>query len=150
LRPPSAGAGITAGNGAKIDERAGDDIERAQLHQTECPAVLEKLKTWLWSQAVLKTLSIGKAAAYAISNWQRLTRFVDDQTIMRPSVAFADRCRSTKSPWAKSRRGTQVAAVFYSLMETAKLQGIHPGDYLLEAARAAARGEILLPWSITK
>jgi hypothetical protein len=44
---------------------------------------------------------------------------------------------------------TQVAATFYTLMETAKLHGIDPTVYLLEAARAAARGEVLLPGDVT-
>ena len=40
----------------------------------------------------------------------------------------------------------QVAATLYSLIETAKLHGINPAVYLLEASRAADRGEVLLPW----
>lgn len=46
---------------------------------------------------------------------------------------------------SKSERGTEVAATFYTLIETAKLCGVNPTEYLLEAARAADRGEILLP-----
>jgi transposase len=66
----------------EIDERAGDDLARKlELRRTESKEVLETLKTWLWSQAVLKTLSIGKAAAYASANWERLTRFVDNALI---------------------------------------------------------------------
>ena len=42
------------------------------------PPVLSELKTRLWTQAVLKTLSIGKAAACVIANWDRLTLFVSD------------------------------------------------------------------------
>ncbi|MDC0708124.1 hypothetical protein POL68_06550 [Stigmatella sp. ncwal1] len=38
---------------------------------------------------------------------------------------------------SKSQRGTEVAALFYSLIETAKLCGEDPGDYLLRAALAA-------------
>jgi hypothetical protein len=48
---------------------------------------------------------------------------------------------------SKSRRGTQVAATFYTLLETAKLHRIDPAKYLLEAVRAAERREILLPWT---
>ena len=60
-----------------VDERAGDNVElRRELRRTESVPVLAKLKTWLWSQAALKTLSIGKAAGYAVANWDRLTRFV--------------------------------------------------------------------------
>ena len=43
------------------------------------------MKTWLWSQAALKTLSIGKASAYIVANWERLTMFVKDARV--PSAA---------------------------------------------------------------
>lgn len=42
-------------------------------------------------------------------------------------------------------RGTEVAAIFYTLLETAKLVGVDPARYLREAALADARGEVLLP-----
>jgi hypothetical protein len=38
-----------------------------------------------------------------------------------------------------------IAAIFYTLLETAKLVGISPAKYLREAALADARGEVLLP-----
>jgi hypothetical protein len=38
---------------------------------------------------------------------------------------------------SKSLRGTQVAALFYTLCETAKLSGIDPHAYLLRAVEAA-------------
>ena len=47
---------------------------------------------------------------------------------------------------SKSRRGTQVAATLYTILETAKLHGINPGEYLHAAVLAADRGEALLPW----
>jgi hypothetical protein len=34
-------------------------------------AVVAKLKEWLWGQAALKTLAIGKAAVYSSANWER-------------------------------------------------------------------------------
>jgi transposase len=46
---------------------------------------------------------------------------------------------------SKSRRGTEVAAILYTLLETAKLVGVDPARYLREAALADARGEVLLP-----
>jgi transposase len=138
----------------EIDERAGDDLARkAELRRTESADVLAKLKTWLWSQAVLKSLSIGKAAAYNIANWERLTRFVVDARIPLDNNATE---RAIRGPvvgrknhyGSKSRRGTEVAAILYSLVETAKLNDIDPARYLLEAVRAADRGEILLPWQL--
>jgi len=140
----------------EVDERAGDDLDKkAELRRTESRAVLDQLKTWLWSQAVLKTLSIGKAAGYVIANWERLTLFVEDARIPLDNNATE---RGIRGPvvgrrnhfGSKSERGTQVAATFYSLIETAKLHGINPAEYLLETIRAADRGEVLLPWQMPR
>jgi transposase len=108
------------------------------------------MKTWLWNLAPLKTLSIGNAAAYAVSNWDRLTMFVYDARIPLDNNATE---RGVRGPvigrrnhfGSKSERGTQVAATFYSLIETAKLCGVDPAAYLRAAALADARGEVLLP-----
>jgi hypothetical protein len=137
----------------EIDARASDDaVRKLELRRTESAAVLAKLKMWPWSQAVLKTLSIGKAAAYTIANWDRLTRFVDnalvpldngtERAIRGPVVGRKNHYGS------KSRRGTEAAATLCSLIETAKLRDIDPTHYLREAVRAADRGEALLPWDL--
>ena len=137
-----------------IDERAGADLEmKAHLRRTQSADVLAKIKTWLWSQAVLKTLSIGKAAAYAIANWERLTRFVENPLVPLDNNGTE---RAIRGPvvgrknhyGSKSRRGTEVAAILYTLVETAKLHRVDPTTYLTEALRAADRGEVLFPWQI--
>lgn len=47
---------------------------------------------------------------------------------------------------SRSRRGTEVAALFYSLIESAKIAGVEPADFLQRAAEAALAGaEPLLP-----
>jgi transposase len=48
---------------------------------------------------------------------------------------------------SRSERGTKVAAIFYSLVETAKLCGIDPSWYLMKAAEPAIDhpGAVLLP-----
>ena len=50
---------------------------------------------------------------------------------------------------SKSKRGTEVAALFYSLIETARLRGEDPGHYLWRAALAAIEnpGTVTLPKS---
>ena len=135
----------------EIDERAeGDLAQKAELRRTESAEVIATMKTWLWSQATLKSLSIGNAAAYVVANWDRLTRFVADARIPLDNNATE---RGIRGPvvgrknhyGSKSRRGTEIAAVFYTLLETAKLAGVNPARYLREAALADARGEILLP-----
>jgi transposase len=153
---PEAERGLQAiGALYEIEARAEADLERlAALRRDEAPAVLDALKEWLWNQAVLKTLSIGKAAAYTVANWDRLTRFVGDPRIPLDNNATE---RAIRGPvvgrknhyGSKSRRGTQVAATLYSLLETAKLHRVDPALYLAEAIRAADRGEALLPWHMT-
>lgn len=137
-----------------IDERAGDDLaKRAELRRTESTVVLASLKAWLWNTATLKSLSIGKAAAYAIASWERLTRFVEDARVPLDNNATE---RGIRGPvigrrnhfGSKSRRGTEVAAIFYTLVETAKLHGVDPAAYLRAALRAEAVGEIVLPWQL--
>lgn len=135
----------------EIDESANDDLAvLAELRRSKSAAVLEQLKTWLWSQAMLRTTSIGNAAGYTIDNWQRLTRFVDDPRIPLDNNATE---RGIRGPvigrrnhfGSKSTLGTEVASIFYSLIETAKLVGVNPAEYLLAAARAHDRGEVLPP-----
>jgi transposase len=134
-----------------IDERAEGDLARkTELRSTESAAVIALMKSWLWSQASLKTLSIGNAAAYVVANWDRLTRFLQDaripldnnateRALRRPVVGRKNHCGS------KSRGRTEIAAILYTLLETAKLRGVDPAAYLRDAVLAAARGEVLLP-----
>jgi transposase len=139
-----------------IDERAeGDLLKKGQHRKTESAEVIATMKTWLWNQATLKSLSIGNAAAYVVANWERLTRFLNDARIPLDNNATE---RGIRGPvvgrknhyGSKSRRGTEVAATFYTLLETAKLQGVDPATYLREAALADARNELLLPHDIAR
>lgn len=127
-----------------IDERAeGDLAKKADLRKNESAEIIATMKTWLWNQAALKTLSIGNAAAYVVANWARLTRFLDDARIPLDNNATE---RGIRGPvvgrknhyGSKSERGTEIAAIFYTLLETAKLQGLDPARYLREAALASS------------
>jgi transposase len=48
---------------------------------------------------------------------------------------------------SRSKRGCEVAALFYSLLESAKLRGVEPKTYLLRATTAALQnpGTVTLP-----
>jgi transposase len=50
---------------------------------------------------------------------------------------------------SQSRRGTEVAALFYSAIESAKLAGVEPKAYLRAATRATLQGDpIPLPHTL--
>jgi transposase len=134
-----------------IDARAEGDLGRlAEFRRTQSAELLDEMQAWLWAQAPLETLSLGRAATYTLNNWERLKLFAGDVRIPLDNNATE---RGIRGPvvgrrnhfGSKSERGTQVAALFYTLMETAKLVGVNPSAYLREAVRAAARGEVLLP-----
>jgi transposase len=136
----------------ELDRSAGNDMPlRAELRRTKAPAILDELKAWLWTQAELTSLSIGKAAAYTLGIWDRLTRFVEDARIPLDNNATE---RAIRGPvvgrknhyGSKSRRGTEVASRLYTIFETCKLHDIDPANYLHAAVLAGDRGEALLPW----
>ena len=136
----------------EIDRRAvGNPTRLGEVRRTDSVRVLDELKEWLGNQVVLTSLSIGKAAAYTLGNWPKLTRFVDDARIPLDNNATE---RGIRGPvvgrrnhfGSKSRRGTEVAATLYSIVETAKLHDIDPAAYMHAAIVAASRGELLLPW----
>lgn len=136
----------------ELDRQAEGDLARlAELRRTESTVVLADLKAWLWEQASLTSLSIGKAAAYTLANWERLTRFVEDARIPLDNNATE---RAIRGPvvgrknhyGSKSRRGTEVAATLYTVLETLKLHGKDPAAYLHAAILAADHGDVLLPW----
>ena len=137
------------------DEADGDPERRRALRDTRSRQTLRKLKVWLEENIPRypKTLAIGKALRYPYRHWRELTRFVDEPLIPLDNNATE---RGLRGPvvgrkthyGSKSQRGTEVAAIMYSLMETAKLQCVDPAAYLIDAVRAARRGEVLLPGTL--
>lgn len=138
-----------------IDRRGERDLARiAELRRAEAPAIITEFKTWLFERAGDTHVSIGKAAAYTLGIWDRLTRFVDDARIPLDNNATE---RAIRGPvvgrknhyGSKSRSGTQVAATLYTILETLKLHDVDPHAYLVAAIEAADRGAALLPWQFS-
>ncbi|MEM6706872.1 MAG: IS66 family transposase [Myxococcota bacterium] len=136
-----------------LDAKAGDDVElRKQIRDTESRTTIGRLKTFLKSLPVLQSLDYGKAAQYVLGYWEPLTRFLEDPRIPLDNNATE---RGIRGPvigrrnhfGSKSAYGTRVASLFYSLLETAKLQGLEPAAYLRDAVIAARRGELRLPFA---
>jgi len=132
----------------------GDQARVGELRRARAPQILDELREWLLVRAADTHLSIGKAAAYTLGIWDRLTLFVGDPRIPLDNNATE---RAIRGPvvgrknhlGSKSRRGTEVAATLYTILETAKLHDIDPSRYVIAAVEAARRGEVLLPWQFT-
>jgi transposase len=136
----------------RIDERATSSEDRRRLRKSESQAVLEKMRAWMLDVREPKTTNLGSAVRYTLRIWGRLTTFVEDPEIWLDNNATE---RGLRGPvigrhnhfGSKSVRGTQMAAILYTLVETAKVAGVDPIAYLIEAATRARRtsGAVLLP-----
>jgi transposase len=76
------------------------------------------------------------------NRWTGLTRFLMNARVPLDNGATERAMRGLamgrKNHYgSRSRRGTEVAALYYSLLETAKLCGVESRHYLREAALAA-------------
>ena len=134
-----------------IDAKSTSVAQRAHLRQSESRALCERLLAWLQANTGPTVLSIHEAVNYTLKIWSRLTVFLDN-----PQVPLDNNTteRAFRRPvigrnnyfGAKSRSGTNVAATFFSLLETCRLHDVNFADYLTAACIAAERGSVLLPW----
>lgn len=136
-----------------IEKDAGGDPDRlAELRRLKSAPLVDEIQAWLLSQRALPQSSLGKAITYTSKLWPGLTVFLGDPRVPLDNNATERSIRGLalgrKNHYgSKSRRGTEVAALFYSLIESAKLVGVNPHHYLEEAARRAIEnpGTVTLP-----
>lgn len=114
----------------------------AELRRERSKPIVDEIKVWLLNQAALPRSALGKAIGYALTLWYGLVRFVDDARIPIDTNLVARGMRpiavGRKNHYgSKSERGTPVASLFYTLIESAKHAGVEPAGYLAEATRRA-------------
>jgi transposase len=137
----------------------GSPEERLAARNERSRPIVEDFKTWLdkESKLVLPKSKVGEAITYCRNQWQKLIRFLDDG---RLEIDNNSAERSIKpfvigrKNWlfANTVRGAKVSAIIYSIVETAKENGLNPFDYLkyaLERIKNTGPTAInsLLPWS---
>jgi transposase len=125
---------------------------RVRLRAERSRALIERIRVWAESQTVLPKSGLGQAIGYMKALWTGLTRFLDDPLIPLDNNPVERALRGLvvgrKNHYgSRSRRGCEVAALFYSLIETAKLCGVEPKSYLLRATSKALDhpGAVTLP-----
>jgi transposase len=131
---------------------------RTRLRAERSKAIIARLRDWAYATkpATLPEGSLGKAIDYMLSLWPGLTRFLADPRIPLDNNAAERALRGVvvgrKNHYGShSRRGAEVAAILYTLFESAKLAGVDPHRYVLEATRRAiaSPGTITLPEDLT-
>jgi hypothetical protein len=136
-----------------------DPDERRRRRQAEAMPILQQYRAWLDARAaeVLPKSPLGKAIHYARSNWAALTRYTADG-ILSIDSNLVERSIRTVAIARKAylffgaESGAKAAAIFYSLIETCRLNGVEPYAYLkdvLERIRShsTARMAELLPFN---
>lgn len=129
-------------DGLEGDEKKAALEVRARQREHESRPLLDSLREWALQQQALPKSALRKAIEYMLRYWKGLTAFLDDPHLAihnnRTERALRGMVIGRKNHYgSRSARGTEVAALFYSLVESAKLCGLDPGLYLRRAAAAA-------------
>lgn len=132
--------------------------ERLAARNERSRTLVEDFKAWLdtESKLVLPKSKIGEAITYCRNQWPKLVRFLDDGRLEIDN----NRAERSIKPFVIGRknwlfantvRGAKVSAIIYSIVETAKENGLNPYDYLKHVFEQVKDGisdiDSLLPWS---
>jgi transposase len=135
--------------------------ERLRLRHERSRPALARIQVLLLSHlhSVVPGSLLGQALHYLSAQWPKLVRFVDDGSFPIDNNA----CENAIRPFVVGRRnwlfadtvgGATASANLYSLIETAKANGIEPYRYLCALFAALPKAacledyEALLPWRI--
>jgi transposase len=101
--------------------------------------------------------AVGMAIAYSLGQWEKLERYlecghlqIDNNRAERAIKPFV----IGRKNWlfANTANGANASAVLYSLIETAKANGLTPFDYLKLLMEELPKNQIdidrLLPWNV--
>jgi transposase len=108
-----------------------------ELRKEKAEPILKEFKAWMEERKRLTPPKglLGKALHYALSNWSKLIRYLEDghipidnnlaENAIRPFVVGRKNWLFAGHP-----NGAHAAATLYSLIETAKACGLEPYQYL--------------------
>lgn len=122
---------------SRADKAALSFDQRRDLRQAEAVPVLESFKKWLdkRSQQTPPQGLLGKAINYTLDQWERLTAYVQDGRLRPDNNLVENAIRPFvlgRKNWLFSGhpRGADASAAIFSLIETAKANGLEPYAYL--------------------
>ena len=133
--------------------------EQYQIRQEKSKQLLDAFKAWLdkSEQQVPPKSLIGAAIRYSLNQWDKLSRYIETADLPidnnRAERAIKPFVIGRKNwMFSNTARGAQASANLYSLIETAKANGIMPFDYMehllteLPKRKCGVNIDDLLPW----
>ncbi len=135
------------------------DVRRTARQEKARP-IVTALHAWLLEQlpALSRKSPTADAIRYALNQWQALTRYLEDGEVEIDNNAAERSLRGVALGrknylFMGSDRGGERAATMYSLMETARLNGVNPEAYLRHVLSVIAEYPVnqvadLLPWNV--
>lgn len=133
--------------------------ERAAERRQRAGPILAAFKQWLektYAKSAPRS-ALGRALLYTINRWRALQRYLDDGLVNIDNNPVENAIRGIALGrknylFCGSEGGGHRAALFYSLIETAKLNGVDPHAYLVhlltQLPTAKAKDlDALMPWN---
>ncbi len=136
----------------------GAETRRAVRHAQSKP-LLDDLKAYFETslERISRKSDLAKAIQYSLNRWEALCRFADDGRLEMTNNAAERAIRPLtlgRRNWTflGSDAGGQRAAVFFTLIQSCKLNGVNPQAYLTDLVgrigdHPASRLDELLPWN---
>ena len=144
--------------GVEKDARGSSPIERVRLRQARAKPIFDDLEVWLHAQLpkISGKSELAKAIRYALTRMKRLRPYLD-HGFLEIDNNSAERAMKPIALGRKnylfvgSEGGGKSAAIAYTLIQTAKLNGVDPQAWLTDVLSRIADHKItkldeLLPW----
>jgi transposase len=137
------------------------DDEFLSERKARAGPILEQFKKWLFKrkEEVPPSLLLGKAIHYTLDQWDKMTAYLESPNLTPDNNACENAIRPFvlgRKNWlfCKSPEGAESSCGIYSLIETAKQNGLVPLQYLTALFKKAPLASLpedwenLLPWNI--
>ena len=131
--------------------------EKYQIRQAQAKPLLNKLYAWLNKTNIVPKSALGSAIQYSKNQWHKLVRYIENGDLNIDN----NRAERAIKPFVIGRKnwlfcntsnGANASSMLYSIIETAKANGLTPFDYIAHCLEQLSHKdcdiEQLLPWNV--